>query len=135
MQERQKGREKIERKRKHLLDDLKEKRRSWDFTEGSLDLTLWRTRFELFEPVVRQHKQSETREGSRPSKWRCYLCVLHLHSWISWHSFANVELNIMTITDSTSVILKFLALWLIANIWEGIESSTTFFRVHKDIWQ
>jgi hypothetical protein len=67
LQERQKRREKRERRRKHLLDDLKEKRRSWDFTEELLDLTLWRTHFEVFEPVVRQHKQSETSEGSRPS--------------------------------------------------------------------
>lgn len=63
----QTGRENRERRRKHLLDDLK-KKRSWHFTEESLELTLWRTRFEIFEPVVRQHKQPETSEGSTPFK-------------------------------------------------------------------
>jgi hypothetical protein len=33
------------RRRKHLLDDLKEKRRYWKLKEEALDRTLWRTRF------------------------------------------------------------------------------------------
>jgi hypothetical protein len=33
------------RKHKQLLDDLKEKRRSWKLKEEALDRTLWRTRF------------------------------------------------------------------------------------------
>jgi hypothetical protein len=41
------------RRRKQLLDDLKEKRRYWK--EEALDLTLWRTRFGRgYGPVVRQ---------------------------------------------------------------------------------
>jgi hypothetical protein len=33
------------RRRKQLLDDLKEKRRYWELKEEALDRTLWRTRF------------------------------------------------------------------------------------------
>jgi hypothetical protein len=33
------------RRRKQLLDDLKEKRRYWKFKEEAPDRTLWRTRF------------------------------------------------------------------------------------------
>jgi hypothetical protein len=43
------------RRRKHLLDDLKEKRRYWKLKEEALDRTLWRTRFGRgYGPVVRQ---------------------------------------------------------------------------------
>jgi hypothetical protein len=33
------------RRRKQLLDDLKEKRRYWELKEEELDRTVWRTRF------------------------------------------------------------------------------------------
>jgi hypothetical protein len=33
------------RRRKQLLDDLKEKRRYWKLKEEALDRTVWRTRF------------------------------------------------------------------------------------------
>jgi hypothetical protein len=43
------------RRRKQLLDDLKEKRRYWKLEEETLDRTLWRTRFGRdYGPVVRQ---------------------------------------------------------------------------------
>jgi hypothetical protein len=43
------------RRRKQLLDDLKEKRRHWKLKEEALDHTLWRTRFRRgYGPVVRQ---------------------------------------------------------------------------------
>jgi hypothetical protein len=43
------------RRRKKLLDDLKEKWGYWKFKEEELDRTLWRTRFERgYELVVRQ---------------------------------------------------------------------------------
>jgi hypothetical protein len=43
------------RRRKHLLDDLKEKRRYWKLKEEALDRTVWRTRFGRdYGPVVRQ---------------------------------------------------------------------------------
>jgi hypothetical protein len=43
------------RRRKQLLDDLKEKRRYWKLNEEALDRTLWRTRFGRgYGPVVRQ---------------------------------------------------------------------------------
>jgi hypothetical protein len=43
------------RRRKQLLDDLKEKRRYCKFKEEALDRTLWRTRFGRgYGPVVRQ---------------------------------------------------------------------------------
>jgi hypothetical protein len=43
------------RRRTHLLDDLKEKRRYWKFKEEALDLNLWRTRFGRgYGPVVIQ---------------------------------------------------------------------------------
>jgi hypothetical protein len=43
------------RKRKQLLDNLKEKRRYWKFKEEALDRTLWRTRFGRgYGPDVRQ---------------------------------------------------------------------------------
>jgi hypothetical protein len=43
------------RRRKQLLDDLKEKRRYCKLKEEALDLTVWRTRFGRgYGPVVRQ---------------------------------------------------------------------------------
>jgi hypothetical protein len=43
------------KRRKQLLDDLKEKRRYWKLKEEALDRTLWRTRFgRCYGPVVRQ---------------------------------------------------------------------------------
>jgi hypothetical protein len=43
------------RRRKQLLEDLKEKRRYWKLKEEALDCTLWRTRFGRgYEPVLRQ---------------------------------------------------------------------------------
>jgi hypothetical protein len=43
------------RRRKQLLDDLKEKKRYWKLKEEALDRTLWRTRFGGgYGPVVRQ---------------------------------------------------------------------------------
>jgi hypothetical protein len=43
------------RRRKQLLDDLKEKRRYWKLKEETLDHTLWRTCFGRgYGPVVRQ---------------------------------------------------------------------------------
>jgi hypothetical protein len=43
------------RRRKQLLDDLKEKRRCCKLKEEALDRTLWRTRFGRgYGPVVRQ---------------------------------------------------------------------------------
>jgi hypothetical protein len=43
------------RRRKQLLNDLKEKRGYWKLKEEALDRTLWRTRFgRAFGPVVRQ---------------------------------------------------------------------------------
>jgi hypothetical protein len=44
-----------ERRSKHLLDDLKEKRRYWKLKQEVLDHTLWRTHFGRgYGPVVRQ---------------------------------------------------------------------------------
>jgi hypothetical protein len=46
------------RRRKQLLDDLKEKRKSWKLKEEALDRTLWRTRFGRgYGPVVRQNAE------------------------------------------------------------------------------
>jgi hypothetical protein len=43
------------RRRKQILDDLKEKRRYWKLKEEALDHTQWRTRFGRGHgPVVRQ---------------------------------------------------------------------------------
>jgi hypothetical protein len=43
------------RRRKQLLDDLKEKRRYWKLKGEALDRTLWRTRFgRVYGPVVRR---------------------------------------------------------------------------------
>jgi hypothetical protein len=43
------------RRRKQLLDDLKEKKRYWKLKEEALDSTLWRTHFgRVYGPVVRQ---------------------------------------------------------------------------------
>jgi hypothetical protein len=43
------------RRRKQLLDDLKERRRYWKLKEEALDRILWRTRFGRgYGPVVRQ---------------------------------------------------------------------------------
>jgi hypothetical protein len=47
--------ERQDRRRKQLLDDLKEKRRYWKLKEEALDRTLWRTRFGRgYGPDVRQ---------------------------------------------------------------------------------
>jgi hypothetical protein len=46
------------RRRKQLLDDLKEKSRYWKLKKEALDFTLWRTRFGRgYGPVVRQTKE------------------------------------------------------------------------------
>jgi hypothetical protein len=43
------------RRRKQLLDDLKEKRRYWKLKEEALDRPQWRTRFGRgYRPIVRQ---------------------------------------------------------------------------------
>jgi hypothetical protein len=43
------------RRRKQLLDDLKENRRYWKLKEEALDHTLWRTHFGRgYRPLVRQ---------------------------------------------------------------------------------
>jgi hypothetical protein len=43
------------RRRKQLLDDLKEKKRYWKLKEEAVDRTQWRTRFGRgYGPVVRQ---------------------------------------------------------------------------------
>jgi hypothetical protein len=43
------------RRRKQLLDDLKEKRGYWKLKKEALDSTMWRTRFGRgYGPVVRQ---------------------------------------------------------------------------------
>jgi hypothetical protein len=43
------------RRRKQLLDDVKEKRRYWKLKEEALVRTVWRTRFGRdYGPVVRQ---------------------------------------------------------------------------------
>jgi hypothetical protein len=43
------------RRRKQLLDDLKEKRRYWNLKEEALDRSQWRSRFGRgYGPVVRQ---------------------------------------------------------------------------------
>jgi hypothetical protein len=46
-----------ERRRKHLLGDLKKKITYWKLKEEALDRTLWRIRFETgYSPVVKQAK-------------------------------------------------------------------------------
>jgi hypothetical protein len=48
------------RRRKQLLDDLKEKKRYWKLKEEALDLTLCRNRFGRgYGPVVRQTTLNE----------------------------------------------------------------------------
>ena len=47
------------RRRKKLLDDLKDRRGYFNLKEEALDLTMWRNRFGgSFEPVVRQNTAS-----------------------------------------------------------------------------
>jgi hypothetical protein len=49
------GKGRRERRRKQILDDLKEKRRCWKLKEEALDRTLWRIRFGRgYGPVVLQ---------------------------------------------------------------------------------
>jgi hypothetical protein len=48
-----------ERRRKQLLDDLKEEREYWKLKEEAVDCSLWRTRFARgYGPVVRQTTES-----------------------------------------------------------------------------
>jgi hypothetical protein len=43
------------RRRKQLLDDLKEKKRYWKLKEEAVDRTMWRSRFGRgYGPVVRR---------------------------------------------------------------------------------
>ena len=47
-----------ERRRKQLLDDLKEKRRYWKLKEEALDRTMWGIRFGRgYGPVVRRNAE------------------------------------------------------------------------------
>jgi hypothetical protein len=49
------------RRRKQLLDDLKEKRRQWKLREGAIDCDLWRIDFETgYRSVVRQTTAERT---------------------------------------------------------------------------
>jgi hypothetical protein len=46
------------RKKKKVLDDLKEKRGQWEFKEEALYRTVWRVRFGRgYGPVVRQTRE------------------------------------------------------------------------------
>jgi hypothetical protein len=46
------------RRRKQLLDDLKEKRGYWKLKDEAIDRTLWRTGFvRVYGPVVRQTRE------------------------------------------------------------------------------
>jgi hypothetical protein len=68
------------RRRKQLLDDLKEKRRYWKLKEEALDRTLWRTRFGRgYGPVVRQTTEwmNLDRPQGRPS-------FLYSEYWVSF---------------------------------------------------
>jgi hypothetical protein len=49
------------RRRKQLLDDVKEKKRYWKLKEEALDRTVWRTRSGRgYGPVVRQTTEHES---------------------------------------------------------------------------
>jgi hypothetical protein len=46
------------RRRRKLLDDLKEKRANWKLKEEALDRNVWRTQFGIgYGPVVRQARE------------------------------------------------------------------------------
>jgi hypothetical protein len=48
------------RRRKHLLDDLRDKWGYWKLNEEKLHHTVWRTRFgRIYGPVIRQKLQNE----------------------------------------------------------------------------
>jgi len=55
---------KMWKKHKHLLDDIKEKRRYWILKEAAMDCTVWGTRFGRgYGPVIRR-----TTERLKPCK-------------------------------------------------------------------
>jgi hypothetical protein len=63
------------RRRKQLLDDLKEKRIYWKLKEDALDCTLWRARFGRgYGPVVRQ-----TTEWN--NEWTYHFAVALSYTW------------------------------------------------------
>jgi hypothetical protein len=78
------------RRRKQLLDDLKEKRRYWKLKEAALDCSLWRTRFGRgYGPVVRQ-----------TAVWmECFLCYWFIVSWNFLHIRAGTD--VPTILDGS----------------------------------
>jgi hypothetical protein len=69
------------RRRKQLLDDLKERRRYWKLKEEALDRTMWRTRFgRVYGPVVRQ-----TTERMK--------CRGIINKNLKWHSVINLRMK------------------------------------------
>jgi hypothetical protein len=57
------------RRRKQLLDDLKEKKIYWKLKEEALDRILWRTRFGRgYGPVLRQTKERKNERKKERKK-------------------------------------------------------------------
>jgi hypothetical protein len=72
------------RRRKQLLDDLKEKRRYWKLKEEALDRTLWRTRLGRgCGPVVRDYRMNVG----------CLLCFQWFHLYGLFAGYAGHCLN------------------------------------------
>jgi hypothetical protein len=75
------------RRRKQLLDDLKEKRVYWKLKEEAIDRSQWRTRFQRgYGPVVRQtteriYNEMEKKVKCHPPGWDTfYLLATFLES-------------------------------------------------------
>ena len=62
------------RRRKKLLDDLKDRRGYSYLKEEALDSTMWRNRFgEGFGSVVKQNIELMNEFGKEFNSWTCYL--------------------------------------------------------------
>jgi len=67
------------RRRKQLLDDLKEKKRYWNLDEEELDRTLWRTRFgRRYQPAARESTQSLRVVALRTTRGRTAPLIFNL---------------------------------------------------------
>jgi len=81
------------RRRKRLLDDLKNTRRCWKFKEKALDRTIWRTRCRRgYGPVVRHNysmnkgsrcKSSDSKQANPERKSEVWPIQ---SSWIFWRT-------------------------------------------------
>jgi hypothetical protein len=123
------------RRRKQLLDDLKEKRGHWKLKEEALDRTLWRIRFGRgYGPVVRQKMNYENGLDT----WHSHPEYQLSYKSVSWSVRERLRLPDAIFTGYTThphnVICHLLSLFLridciFRNCFRLCQSKHTFFRI------